>query len=50
MCSSVIGSEQISQIGRSLEAFDSSGSGDGEETAVEVGEDGVFELKPTSER
>lgn len=48
MCSSAIGSEQISQIGGSLEEFDGSGSGDGEETAVVVVS--VFELKPTSER
>lgn len=50
MCSSVIGSEQISQVGRSLEEFGGSRSDDGEEAAVGVGEDGVFELKPTSER
>jgi len=37
-------------MGGSLGEFDSSGSGDGEETAVEVGVDGVFEPKPTSER
>lgn len=43
----MIGSEQISQMGGSLEEFDGWGSGDGGETAVVVG---VFELKPTSER